>query len=170
MILLACDQSVRGFAIAAAPLDWGGDWSKVKVSRTDGGSVKRGDGYAALQRLHTVFGWVETAVCDLRPDVVGFESYGFSARPDTHVVELVGALKLWLYKWRTTIETVNQSSARKLILGKVPRKGEEAKAAVWRTLHAAGMPATFDEDMSDALCILNHMLHTRDGYHFAQNA
>ncbi len=43
MMLMACDQSVRGFAIATAPVFWAGDWSLVRTSRFDGGPVKRGD-------------------------------------------------------------------------------------------------------------------------------
>jgi hypothetical protein len=127
--------------------------------------VKRGDEYAALQRLWMLFGWVETQVCELTPGAVGFESYGFSSRPDTHVVELVGAIKLFLYKWRTPVETVQMSTARKLVAGelKVPRTGKDAKALMKQILISNGAPATLSADEVDALVVLNSMLVTHGG-------
>ena len=88
MLLIACDQSVRGFALAWADTSWA-SWADVQTARFDGGSVKRGDDLGALQRLRRVYTWVDRYLCDLVPAAVGFESYGFSARPDVHVVELV---------------------------------------------------------------------------------
>jgi Holliday junction resolvasome RuvABC endonuclease subunit len=158
---------VRGFAYAAAPTFWGGDWSKVVTGRFDGGQVSKGDAEGALYRLRRLFRLVDGAICEVNPDVVGFESYGFSANPDTHVVELVGALKLRLLDYAKVVETVNQSSARKLLLGKVPRKGDEAKKAVKRALVAAGAPEGLSLDVTDAMCILNSMMADRGGLCFA---
>lgn len=167
MMLMACDQSVRGFAYAAAPTFWGGDWAKVVTGRFDGGRVPKGDAAGALYRLHRLFRLVDGAICEVNPNVVGFESYGFSAKPDTNVVELVGALKLRLLDYGKDVLTVNQSSARKLLLGKVPRSGDEAKKAVKRTLVAAGAPEGLSLDVTDAMCILNSMMADHGGLCFA---
>lgn len=165
-MLLACDQSVRGFAIAAAPAFWGGDWSLVRTARYDGGQVKRKDEEGALQRLRRVFNWVDEQICLLEPNEVGFESYGFGSGADYHVVELVGALKLRLFQYQIGCVTVQQSSARKLIVGpsvKIPRKGDDAKKLMHQVLTAHGAPATISFDESDALVLLNSMLVAHGG-------
>ncbi|HEX4992032.1 MAG TPA: hypothetical protein VFV45_02265, partial [Rubrobacteraceae bacterium] len=90
---------------------------------------------------------------------------GFSAKPDVHVVELVGALKHRLLDYDKEIETVQQSSARKLVARelKVPRKGEDAKKLMHKILTANGAPATLSLDETDALVVLNAMMHTHGG-------
>lgn len=164
-MLLACDQSVRGFAIAWAPTFWNGNWKLVNTARFDGGKVERGNDKGALARLRRCFRFVDGVVCGANPNVVGFESYGFSAKPDVHVVELVGAIKLRMMDYGKEIETVQQSSARKLVARelKVPRKGEEAKKLMHRILTANGAPATLSLDETDALVVLNAMLLNHGG-------
>jgi Holliday junction resolvasome RuvABC endonuclease subunit len=164
-MLMAMDQSVRGFAIAWAPTFWAGNWKQVNTVRFDGGKVERKNEAGALARLHRVFRFVDGIVCGANPNVVGFESYGFSANPDVHVVELVGALKLRLIQYDKKIETVQQSTARKLVCreGKVPRKGDDAKKMMHRILTSHGAPATLSLDETDALVVLNAMMHTHGG-------
>lgn len=160
MMLMAMDQSVRGFAIAWAPTFWNGNWKSIATARFDGGKVERKNEAGALARLRRVFRFVDGVVCGATPNVVGFESYGFSSNPDVHVVELVGALKLRLMDYGMEIETVQQSSARKAVAGelKVPRKGDEAKKLMHRILTANGAPATLSLDEIDALVVLNTMM------------
>lgn len=165
-ILMACDQSVRGFAIAAAPVGWAGDWGRVQTSFFDGGKVARGDDQGALDRLNRVYRFVDSHLVDLNPAVVGFESYGFSSKPDVHVVELVGAIKLRCIQLGVPVETIQQSSARKAVCGpavKVPRKGEDAKKLMKQILATHGAPERITLDESDALVILNTMLVTHGG-------
>lgn len=173
-MLLACDQSVRGFALAWAPAAWGGDWSLVQTARTDGGKVARGDEAGALQRLRRVFQWVDQHLVSINPEAVGFESYGFSANPDTHVVELVGALKIRCMHYAMAVQTVQQSSARKLVAGpavKIPRKGEDAKKMMRDILFSHDTTDTIRTlDETDALVILNSMLITRGGLPLVPNA
>lgn len=165
MMLMACDQSVRGFAVAAVPTFWNGDWSKVKTARFDGGPVKRGDERGAQNRFLNVYSWVDMRISLYYPNIVGFESYGFSASPDVHVVEVVGAIKLYLLKQDVTVETVQQSTARKLVCGdqKVPRKGDDAKKLMHKILTEHGAPATLSLDETDALVVLNSMLKNHGG-------
>jgi hypothetical protein len=168
---MAMDQSVRGFAWASASTGWAGDWSKLFMARYDGGSISRA-GSEALHKARQVrlLGDVSEALTLQQPSVVGFESYAFSARPDVDVVELVGMIKSRCWMRNIVTTTINQSTARKFLLGKVPRKGEEAKRAVQAALLAAGMPPSFATlDHSDALCILNYMLSLHGAYCFAQN-
>lgn len=170
MYLMACDQSVRGFAVATAPLDWAGDWGSVRAVRFDGGAVERKAPDAAHRtRQRQLLRWFRGQVDWHSPTTVGFESYAFSSRPDVDVVELVGMCKAHLWDLEIDTVTINQSSARKLLLGKVPRKGLDAKTAVSAALAAAGAPArlTTTLDHTDALCILNAMLSDLGGYCFA---
>lgn len=164
MILLACDQSVRGFALAWARLDWEFP-SNIGTARFDGGKVARGDDVGALARLRRVYGWVERYIVSLHPSSVGFESYGFSAKPDMNVVELVGAIKLHCLQHLIPIQTVQMATARKRVAGelKVPRKGDDAKALMKQRLIESGFSATLSLDETDALVILNNMLYTAGG-------
>lgn len=164
-MLLACDQSVRGFAIAAAPTFWAGDWSLVRTARVDGGKVARKDAAGLQARLRTVYYWVDAQLTLHAPDVVGFESYGFGSGADLNVVELVGAIKLRCFQLGIEVETVQQSSARKLVAGelKVPRKGDEAKELMRCILQRNGAPATISLDETDALVVLNSMLKNHGG-------
>lgn len=172
-MLLACDQSVRGFAIAAAPTFWGGDWSKVVTARTDGGKVARKDEKGLKLRMQAVFRWVDGQIAEHNPNFVGFESYGFGSGADLNVVELVGAIKLHCWRWQKETETIQQSSARKLIVGpdvKVPRKGDDAKKLMHKILTAHGASATLSLDESDALVVLNSMLIAHGGLPLVQNS
>lgn len=164
-MLMACDQSVRGFALAWAPVGWMGDWSKVETSFFDGGKVARKDAQGLLARLVRVYHWVDVHLVDLAPQEVGFESYGFGSGADLNVVELVGAIKLRCVQQNIRVETIQQSSARKAVAGqlKVPRKGEEAKKLMKHILTLHGAPERITLDESDALVILNTMLVTHGG-------
>jgi hypothetical protein len=169
-MLMAMDQSVRGWAFAAAPTFWEGDWSKVVTGRFDGGPLTReAPEVQHRYRQERIFRWVYTQVCDQMPNKVGFESYAFSARPDTDVVELVGMVKHRLWEMQIETSTVNQSTARKFLLGKVPRTGVLAKNAVRLAFQAAGYPGVPTLDETDALCILNLMMNNHGGRSFGQN-
>lgn len=163
--LLACDQSVRGFAVAWCPLGWAGDWERVHTAFFDGGKVSRGDADGLLARLGRVYRWVDGYLCDLNPSVVGFESYGYGSGADLNVVELVGAIKLRCIQMNIPVETVQQSSARKAVAGslKVPRKGDEAKKLMHSILRQHGAPGGLTLDESDALVVLNSMLKNHEG-------
>ncbi len=165
MMLQAHDQSVRGYAVASAPVFWGGDWSKVVTARTDGGPVKRGDEKGLQLRMQRVFRWVDGQIAEHNPNVVGFESYGFGSGADRNVVELVGAIKLHCWRWQKETETIQQSTARKLVAGaiKVPKKGLDAKLLMSKILQEHGAPRGITLDETDALVILNAMLIAHGG-------
>lgn len=162
---MACDQSVRGFAIAAAPAFWGGDWSLVHTARTDGGKVARGDEAGRQLRMQRLFRWVDGQLAENNPDVIGFESYAYGSGADLDVVELVGAIKLHAWRWQKKTETIQQSSARKLVAGeqKVPRSGADAKALMHLLLCDAGADPRMSLDETDALVVLNAMLKNHGG-------
>lgn len=166
MQLMAFDPSVRGFAFATCLRKLDGLHGPVVTGRFDGGALKRGasEGQHGA-RCDRILSWVEDQICEYEPDVFGFESYGWSAKPDTDVVELVGCVKKLcrISKPDVQIVTINQSGARGFLLApdKVPRKGVEAKEACREKLGRWGVGRTLDE--SDALVILNDMLYRGGG-------
>lgn len=169
MQIVGLDQSLRGFGIARAEVFANG-WEDVRLTSFDGGELPRKASEALQARrqdilIHRVTGFI----AEVNPDLVAFESYAFSRNPNVEVVELCGALKRWLRQVNIPYLWINQSSARKLLLGKVPRKGKDAKNAVYDAFIAAGVhAATLDE--SDALCILNAAAAESDMFCYAQSA
>ena len=163
MMLMACDQSVRGFAIATAPTFWAGDWSLVRTSRCDGGPVKRGDDVGRRLRMERLFRWVDGQIAEANPNVVGFESYGYGSGADYDVVELVGAVKLHCWRWQKDTETINIGTARKALLGFARKKDVDIKDAVHSVLTDLCPWSIPTLDESDALCILNSMIIARGG-------
>jgi hypothetical protein len=92
---------------------------------------------------------------------VWIEGYAFSQHTSAHTLaEVGGCVRLELVRAGIAIHTANIGTARKLLLGKVPRKG--AKHAVHAALHAAGSPAwTLDE--ADAFAAVNFGLSEHAG-------
>lgn len=170
MQLMGMDQSIRGFAFATAPDYWNGNFNLVQFGSFDGGALKRD----ATDREHgfrlgKIFRWVDARVCEHNPDLVGFESYAYGSGADYGVVELTGAIKLHLLRWQKEYLTVNQSSARKLMLGKVPKKSADVKKAVRDFCLSKGAPASLSLDETDALCVLNYLMFQRGSFCYAQD-
>jgi hypothetical protein len=81
------------------------------------------------------------------------EGYAFAQRTSAHTLaEVGGCVRLELMRAGTAIRTANMGTARKLLLGRLPRNG--AKYAAHAALHAAGAPPwTLDE--ADAFVAAN---------------
>lgn len=167
-MILGLDLSTRAAAAVAVPQDWDGRWSRVRSlvvgeplrrDATDPERARRCESIAlpivAFARTHVVTS-------------VWIEGYAFSQATAAHTLaEVGGVVRLELVRAGFAIRTANMSTARKLLLGKVPRKG--AKDAVVATLRAAG--ATFETaDEADAYCCANLGLYELGGYFFGQVA
>lgn len=78
-------------------------------------------------------------------------------------------MRLKLVRAGVSIRTANMSTARKLLLGKLPRKG--AKHAANAALHAAGSPAwTLDEADAFVAVINLGLSEHASAFCFAQGA
>jgi Holliday junction resolvasome RuvABC endonuclease subunit len=97
-----------------------------------------------------------------------FESPAYSRNTSMHTLgALYGVVALELVRAGVSIQTAPMASARKLLLGKVPRK--DVKVAVYGALRAAG--ARFETmDESDAMCVANFAMVERGGYALIQEA
>jgi Holliday junction resolvasome RuvABC endonuclease subunit len=154
MALMGLDLSLRCSGIVVADRGWGGDWAKVR-SWTFG--VKLLSGACEMERigrLRAIRDRILELVHDHKVDTAWIESYAWGAAQGKELGELGGVVKVALADAGVLVRISNQSSARKLLLGHVPRRGPDAKRAVHQALTIAG--ATFEtEDESDAFCVLN---------------
>ena len=152
-VLMGLDLSARAAACMIVGTHWDGQFSRV-ATRTFGESLAKDA--TDLERARR---------CELIADqIVGFaqgllvteawiEGYAFSRHDSAHTIgEVGGVVRLELVRAGIAIHTANMGTARKLLLGKCPRKG--AKVAAAQALRAAGSPAwTLDE--SDAFVCAN---------------
>lgn len=153
-IIMGLDLSARAAAAVAVPLAWDGRWSRVSSvvvgeelapGASDAERARRGGRIAAqliafARANNVLWAWIE--------------GYAFSmqSRSVSTLCEVGGVVRLALVEAGIGIHTANMGTARKLLLGKVPRKS--AKVAAAEALRAAGSPAwTLDE--SDAFVCAN---------------
>lgn len=154
--ILGLDLSTRCAAAVAVPLGWNLEFWKVRTlvvgeplgrSATDAERARR-NAEIAMQ--------IVAFTLDYGCSVAWFESYAFAARTaHAHSLgEVGGVVRHELVRAGVEIRTANVSTARKLLLGKIPRGKGAAKNAVAEALRAAGASfRTLDE--SDAFCCAN---------------
>jgi hypothetical protein len=167
-VLLGLDLSATAAAVCAVPLDWDGDWRRV-TTLVVGESLRRdATDMERARRTEAIAARLVTFARKRGASEAWIESYAFSRRDNAHTLaEVGGVVRLELLRAGIEIRTANMSTARKLLLGKVPRS--EAKQACHRVLHEAGSPPwTFDE--SDAFVAANLGLSEHAGaFCFAQS-
>lgn len=175
-VILGIDLGTRVTAAVLVPIGWGGDWRRVQYV-TGGGPLHRdATDEQRARRTEAIARLVVDLACESRrvkaaPNVMAYvESYGYSQRTAAHTLgELGGVVRLELLRAGVELRTANISSARKLLLGKVPRKGADAKAEILVTLRAAGAP--FESlDVCDAFVAANLGLAEHGAWAFAQAA
>jgi hypothetical protein len=158
------DLSLTAPAACCIPRGWRiGDWGALDVVAWEPPKVEdQGDQGALYARLT----WIVDAVAKfvsrstihevppVRP-VVSAEQYAFSRSSSsvTKLAELGGAVRVDLWRRRIVVCPLVASSARKLLLGKLPKKG--AKDATQFALWEAGAPKTWSGDILDSFAISN---------------
>jgi Holliday junction resolvasome RuvABC endonuclease subunit len=144
--LLGLDLSARAAAAVAVPLDWDGQWRRIKTLVV-GEALGRGasDRDRALR-----CGYIAERIAEFarRHQVAQawIEGYAFNQNTAAHTVaEVGGVVRLELVRAGIEVRTANMQTARKLLLGKLPPRGKKvigkkvsAKDAVVATLRAAG--------------------------------
>jgi hypothetical protein len=166
MTLLGLDLSVTAAAAVAVPCDWDGRWSRVR-SIVVGERLRRNASDAErARRTETIASRLVAFARETGATRAWIESYGYSMRTSAHTLgEIGGVVRLELVRAGLEVRTANMGTARKLLLGKVPRS--DAKMAVYAALRAAG--ATFETaDEADAFCAVNLGLSEAGGYCFVQ--
>lgn len=167
-VLLGLDLSVTAAAAVAVPLNWAGDFRRVS-SIVVGERLRRDATDAErARRCETIATRIVGFARSAGATHAVIEGYAFSRADAAHTLgELGGVVRLELVRAGLELRTANVGTARKLLLGKVPRS--DAKVAVFAALRAAG--ATFQTpDEADAFAAVNLTLADLGGFAFAQAA
>jgi len=166
-VIAGLDLSLTASAIVTVPTNWDSDWKRVKTNVV-GRSLPRGA--IDADRIDRCVDIATTLARHAKQRGVKrayIEGYAFSRTDQAHSIgELGGIVRYLLAINGIEFVTANMNTARKLLLGKVPRKGP--KEACWGALAAAGAPA-WSLDESDAFVCANLGLSEYAGaYCFAQ--
>lgn len=166
--IVGLDLSTRAAAAVAVPQDWDGRWNCVRTLVVGGALRRDATDAERARRSESIASRLVAFATLQRATSVWIEGYAFNQATAAHTLaEVGGVVRLELVRAGFEIRTANMSTARKLLLGKVPRSG--AKDAVVATLRAAG--ATFETaDEADAYCCANLGLSELGGYFFGQVA
>ena len=152
-VIMGLDLSARAAAAMVLNTRWDGNFSRVFTQTFGAGLSKGATDSERARRCNTIALNILSYARGLAVSEVWIEGYAFSRNDSAHTIgEVRGCVRLELFRAGIAIHTANMGTARKLLLGKCPRKG--AKVAAANALRAAGSPAwTLDE--SDAFVCAN---------------
>jgi len=165
-VLLGIDLGTRACAAVVCPTDWDGEWKRVR-SLVVGAPLRRDStDTERARRTETIAVKLVAFARETGASIALVESYAYGMRTSAHTLgELGGVVRLELVRAGLDVRTAQMSTARKLLLGKVPRS--DASMACYTALRAAGAPfGTADE--AAAFCAVNLGLSELGGYCFAQ--
>jgi hypothetical protein len=181
--LIALDLSLTCTGCVAAPLEWGGDWSNVVAREYAADALpklKRGQQreQSEVERFTRIahhgmriaeWCWNLTGGADREHTEVWIEqtAYGQRSFSTSVLTELQTVVKFQLARYGIAFCMVPSSEARRLLLGNVPRRGDDAKDAVQATLRQAGCPVEWGQDLTDAACVLNFAMAHHGGHCFS---
>lgn len=166
-MIAGIDLSLRATAAVALPLDWAGSWERVRTLTTGYELSQSATVAAHAKRLRGIASKLIDFCHEQGVWQVHLESPAFSMRTAQHALgELHGVVKVMLTDAGLDVHVTQIMSARKLLLGSIPRKDQ--KLAVKSALRAAGAPMGWSDDQYDALCVLNWALNDRGAHSFAQ--
>jgi Holliday junction resolvasome RuvABC endonuclease subunit len=164
-IVLGLDLSLTGAGLVAVPSDWSGSWGRI-ARTTVGHPLKKNASEAdRIGRLVRISAEVVTFAEAHRCTAAVLEQYAFTSRhAHAHSLgELGGICKVLLTeRCRIPVDVVPPASARKLILGRLPRK--DVKAHTRAALTRMGMPPAWTDDEADAFVVANWKLSEIGGY------
>lgn len=162
--VLGLDVSLVGLGAALFPTNFRGDWSTVKRA-TFGYSLPMGASFSDhIGRLEFISGKVLDFAQANHVQNIGLESFPFGKTSAAHSLgKLHGVLMVDLSRAGFAVHSVPISSARKLLLEKLPRKAvKQSVADHWKKLRAPW--ATLDE--SDAAVCANFLSMRLGGSYF----
>jgi len=166
--VLGIDLSLTSTGLVSLPGDWvseaGLDWSGVRFHRLGQGLRKSAAERERVGRLEVLSKGIVDVARAWEVSHVVLEEYAFSAQPAQAraVAELGGVVKWRLQQIGLSLRVVSPASARKTLLGKLPRK--DAKLAVQLRCAQLGVPWKDVKvshgygDICDAFVVANHHL------------
>ncbi len=158
MIIGGLDISLTGLGAVAVPSGWDLDWRRVERASFGVPLPKNASTREVTGRLRDLARDVRTwlirvGATHVVADELPPQAKGFSMVP---LGEMRGVLRLELLdQCGLDLQFVNQSTARKLLLGKLPPS--KRKEHVVQALQAAGADFS-DADQCDAFCTVNAVL------------
>lgn len=168
-VLAGIDLSLQATGVVVAPASWDGAWARVR-STVIGEPLRKNATVAERARRTESIAARLVEFCRAHGVTQAWiESPAFGMKTAQHSLgELHGVCKLALIVAGIDVQIAQVSSARKLLLGKVPK--QDPKGAVQAALIAAGAPASWSADELDAMCVLNWAMSEAGGWCLAQEA
>lgn len=167
--MIGLDLSLRRPAAVIVPTPWKGDWRSVTASVPAIQRVQQGDEDGQAARLVALYGWALKMRLSHPSDIVWREREAFSQANMAHAKgEGLGVIRLAFWTPDAPgVRSCTASEARTLLLGSNPRERKLAKAVVMSAWKSLGFPWADDEDLCDAMTILNYGLSVAGGFFFA---
>jgi hypothetical protein len=161
-VVLGIDLSLVGLGLCAIPTDWDLNMKRVRAVTLTYPLPKGATTRQLMERLRALSLDVRTFAIRVGARMAWIESYAYSMSSMAHSLgELGGVVKLEL--WRECgldVQIANQSSARKLMYGRMPPRGmtqTQRKGWLLEPLKLAGAPVE-DHNQGDALVVANYGL------------
>lgn len=157
MNLIGLDLSLTSTGVCCLPMDWDCTPSRCRVETIKYSKVPHDD-LARAERLSTMARRIIATAQELTAGG-GIHCWGIESLP-THgafaiacLAELHGCVRLLLHDRGQQVVTVPQASARKLLMGTVPRR--DAKEIVRRTVVHFDGCGSWQGDQVDAFVVAN---------------
>lgn len=162
--ILGLDLSLASTGAVVIPCGWDGDWKKTHRATFGRELPARATDLAHIQRLEFVADQIVEFAHANGCSYAAIESHPWGKSKCAHSLgALSGVARVALHRAGIEVAVVPISSARKLLLGALPRKS--AKIAVHEHLTKLGATMrTMDE--SDAFCAANYLSAQLGGAYF----
>ena len=169
---MGLDLSTRAAACVVVPYGWQGNWKDLRSAVFGEPLARDATDQDRALRCGSIASQIVAFALVHGVGTVWIESYAYNQNKSAHTLgELGGVVRLELVLAGLDVQTANMTSARSLLLGRLPRRkgkrGPSAKDAVKAALGAAGASfATLDE--YDAFVVANWGQSEAGRFCFAQ--
>ena len=170
--ILGLDLSTRGTAAVAVPVSWDGEWRRVHTLKCGAALHRCSSDDERAARLAKIASQVVRFAQVQNVTEAWLESYAYSRQGAAHTLgELGGVVRVALAREGIALHTAQMGTARKLVLGHVPKGRDIVKALVKATWASAGFVlGGIDDDLADAMTCANMGLAEAGGFCFCQAA
>jgi Holliday junction resolvasome RuvABC endonuclease subunit len=145
-VILGVDVSLSACGAVAVPLDWAGDWGRVAFLTVGWRLSHEASDLLKVRRLESIAARLVDFAGEHDATVAYLESPAYGMNTAANALgQAEGVIRLELYRAGVALKTAPISTARKLLLGALPRRGVKAAVVAYlREQHGAPF-ATDDE-------------------------
>lgn len=158
--VVGLDLSLTGSAACALPCPWDGEIAGARQMPMAGYKLKADASQTELrERIIAIRDQILAFCKHVQAKHIMIENYAFSASGKiTMLAELAGNVKMDLWEnWGVSVEPIHASSARKILLQKLPQKDSKLFTSV-NVRKLGGQTAGWTVDQIDAFCVANACL------------